>query len=321
MSTSEQLLYKIANLYYIENLNQIEIANSVGISRPKVSRLLKKARDEGIVNIQVNVPDISTENLEQLVKKEFGIDHVLVVPSLSDDPSQNLEYTARQAAKFFQKLINNNDKIGVSWGYTLLKISEALVNTQMSDSVILQISGNLDNADISNYANKIVQHFSEKLAVTKMYTLPCPVIVENPIIVDLLLHDSKISNIINQVNHIDIAFPNIGVLSEENCLWRTGYISKSEFHDLYKKGSVGCICSRFIDVDGKIVDTTLDERTISLSTQALKNARYSCVCVTSENKILPLLGCLRAGYVNVVALDTFSANLLLKYASSKKNIY
>ena len=316
MISDEVLTYKVASLYYLEDMSQVEISEKIGISRPKVSRLLAKARREGIVNIQVNVPEISTEQLEMQIKNIFGVENVIVVPSLSDDTKQNLNYTAQMAGSFFQGLINNGDKIGVSWGYTLMKLAENLTSGNFPDSVVLQISGNLNNADSSNFANEIVQRFSERLNTENMFTLPCPVIVENPIIVDLLLHDSKISNIINQVNNIDIAFPNIDVLSEENCLWRTDYISTDEMHNLRKNGSVGSICSRFINENGEVVDQSIDQRTISLSLDSLKNARHSCICIAGENKVLPLLGCLRAGLVNTIVIDSIAAEFLIKCATN-----
>lgn len=314
MNTDDQLIYKAASMYYLKNLSQAEISQQLGVSRPKVSRLLSKARKNGIVNIQINTPQMNTDELTAKIKTRFGIEHVLIVPSIHDDPPRNLEHVAQMAAPFFQSFIHNGDKIGVSWGYTLLKVAEHLPSSALNESVVLQISGNLDNADSSNFANEIIRHFSDKCDVREKYTLPCPVIVENPIIVDLLQHDSKLSNIISQINRIDVAFPNIGVLSEDNCLWRTSYISTEEINKLHTAGSVGCICSRFIDINGKIVDPALDERTISLSLETLNKARHSCVCITSEQKIMPLLGCLKAKLVNVLAMDSDTADLLLEYS-------
>lgn len=316
MRNDEQLLYRVAKLYYQEDLSQADIAEQLELSRPKVSRILEKARQAGIVNIQINAPHSdNAEKLAEDIKARFGIEDVLVVPSAGENEPQNLLHTVVQAGPYFQRFLKNGDKIGVAWGFTLLKLAESFTDTVLTDSIILQIAGNLDTADSNTFAHEIVGCFSDKLGIRALHTLPCPVIVENPIIVDLLLHDSKISNTISQVNQVDVAFPNIGVLGEDNCLWRTGYISTEMMHDLNQKGSVGCVCSRFINSQGEIVDSSLDERTISLTMAALQNARHSCVCIASENKVLPLLGCLRAGLVNVLALDSNTAAILLDYSA------
>lgn len=318
MQIDEQLLYTIARLYYLENLNQVEISERLNISRAKVSRLLARARDEGIVNIQITPPaGANVEELEIRIRNCFHIDNVLVVDSTYEDASMNLQNTIKHAAPYFQSFLRDGDKIGIAWGYTLLKMAENLQNAALPNSAILQITGNLDNADTNNYANEIIRHFSQKLGVKTLNTLPCPVIVENSIIVDLLLHDSKISNVVNQINHVDVAFPNIGVPTEESCLWRTGYLSSCELSKLREQQSVGNVCCHFIDEHGIIVDPSLDERTISINLDTLRSARHSCICIASEDKVPPLLGCLRAGLVNVLAIDSRTAGSLLAYEKNQ----
>ena len=316
MNTDEQLLYTVSRLYYVENLSQVEISKKLKLSRPKVSRLLAKSRESGIVSIKINSPTCnSVYELEERIKSMFGLENVLVVATQYDDVDLNFSDTIKQAATYFQSFIQDGDKIGIAWGYTLLKLAENFSNCSFPNSSILQIAGNLDNADSNNFAHEIIHQFSQKLGIKSLNTLPCPVAVESSIIVDLLLHDSKISNIIDQINSVDVAFPNIGVVSEENCLWRSNYISTEELHQLNKSGSVGCVCCRFIDVNGNIVDPSLDNRTISISLSSLKNARHSCVCVCSEEKVSSLIGCLRCGFVNVLAIDSKTATTLLERAA------
>lgn len=61
------------------------------------------------------------------------------------------------------------------------------------------------------------------------------------------------------------------------------------------------------------MDSTLDERTLSIGLDALRGARYSCACIASEEKVPPLVGCLRAGRVNVLAIDSRTAEALLAH--------
>ena len=46
-----RLLYRIAHAYYEDGLTQERIAAHFGLSRPKVSRLLQKARSEKIRDV------------------------------------------------------------------------------------------------------------------------------------------------------------------------------------------------------------------------------------------------------------------------------
>ena len=58
----------------------------------------------------------------------------------------------------------------------------------------------------------------------------------------------------------------------------------------------------------------LDERTISIGLEALRSARHSCACIASDDKVPPLIGSLRAGLVDVLAIDSRTAETLLAYA-------
>lgn len=315
MSYDEQILYRVARMYYIENLNQAEISNQLNLSRPKISRLLARAKEDGIVQISLNcTPSNTARELEELLKTELGLQNVLVVPSVSADEGENLRAVASSAGEFFQSFIRDGNKIGVSWGYTLLEIAKALPISPFPRSSIVQIAGNLDNADSTNFANEIIRQFGEKMCIDHKTTLPCPVLVENPIIVDLLLHDSKISSIMDQISAIDVAFVNIGTLSENTCLCRTGFVTSEELLFLQSKKSVGCICSRFIDADGEIVDEAFNSRTVGITLPVLKKARVSCACIASDRKVPALCAAVKGGLVNTVALDSNTAEQLLQYA-------
>ena len=56
MSYSIELQHKVAKLYYIEDLKQESIGRMLKMSKYKVSRILKRARDNGLVKIQVLSP-------------------------------------------------------------------------------------------------------------------------------------------------------------------------------------------------------------------------------------------------------------------------
>ena len=53
MDTNTHLLIKVAKLYYEADMTQDAIANKLRISRPKVSRLLQEARNQGFVQISI----------------------------------------------------------------------------------------------------------------------------------------------------------------------------------------------------------------------------------------------------------------------------
>src|SRR5690606_23807939 len=73
------LLAQIAELYYMQNMSQAEIAHRFGFSRSKVSRLITESRETGTVQIRINHPVRRDSFLEERLVKTFGLQdaHVL----------------------------------------------------------------------------------------------------------------------------------------------------------------------------------------------------------------------------------------------------
>src|SRR5690242_21810553 len=74
-----RLLVKIAQLYHLQGLNQDQIGRQVGVSRSKVSRMLKEARERGLVEISVHYPARFSLDLERQLEAELGLREVVVV--------------------------------------------------------------------------------------------------------------------------------------------------------------------------------------------------------------------------------------------------
>ena len=75
------LLLTVANLYYLQNRTQAQIAERLRISRPHISRLLKRARQEGIVTISIRSPFEHSPALAGELVSLFPLRDAVVVPS------------------------------------------------------------------------------------------------------------------------------------------------------------------------------------------------------------------------------------------------
>ena len=92
-----RLLQKVSKLYYEGDYTQQEISKRLKISRPKVSRLLKQARELGIVKISISgIPGIHSD-MENALEKKFNITEVFVVEVLT--ANNNADLLIKQAIK------------------------------------------------------------------------------------------------------------------------------------------------------------------------------------------------------------------------------
>ncbi|MCB0135012.1 MAG: helix-turn-helix domain-containing protein, partial [Caldilineaceae bacterium] len=114
------LLVTVASLYYELNQNQQEIADRLEISRSSVSRLIKEARDLGIVEIRIHRPIHRDYLLEQALLEHFKLQDAYVLRTSNDQhEGELLAAVGRLGAIYLQRAIENMPPrtcIGIAWG-------------------------------------------------------------------------------------------------------------------------------------------------------------------------------------------------------------
>jgi len=311
MLESTRMLREVAGLYYNEGMTQAEIARRFGLSRPKVSRMLAESKELGIVKIFVTDTDEDMTAAENALLKLFSLKAVKVVSVPKADYSLALQITAREAGKYISGFFEDGDIIGVAWGATLYEVSKVLPQLSLKETKVVQLSGNLDNGDTSNFAMQIANNFANYISAKEVYTLPCPAVLGNKIIYDILLHDDKITKIMNTVYQCNKMVVNIGVPDANNCLCKSGYVNEQELKSVLEKGAVGSICCRFYDSEGNICDDQLDSRTVGVSLEQIKASKNVITCAVGENKAGALLAALRAGFIDILVVDFITASCIL----------
>ena len=88
----EELQARIAWYYYHDNITQGDIGKMFNLPRVKVSRLLEKARDSGMVEVRIHSPHQSCLALEKQLKERWNLQDVRVIPHQEQNdltPRQN----------------------------------------------------------------------------------------------------------------------------------------------------------------------------------------------------------------------------------------
>src|SRR5512136_2953962 len=78
-----RLIHEVLTMYYVQDLTQAEIAQHLGLSTPKVNRLLKQARQQRLVDITIRTPFQHLFELEARLKAVFGLMDAVVIPAVS----------------------------------------------------------------------------------------------------------------------------------------------------------------------------------------------------------------------------------------------
>ncbi len=115
MDNEKHQLIKIADMYYNRELTQQQIANTLGISRMKVSRLLQKSKDRGIVKISIDFGNIFVD-LEREIEEKYHLRNVIVVSGVTDDTKNEI---ASAAAFYLNNSLRTGDQVAIGWGTTM----------------------------------------------------------------------------------------------------------------------------------------------------------------------------------------------------------
>ena len=146
------LAVKVARLYYYQGLTTEHIARELGLSRPKVSRLLTHARQAGLIEIRVHDPESQPQELERAIQDRFHLSGVKVVtvPSNSNE-DEWLKSVATFSAKHLNSLIQSEMVVGLAWGTTLDAISRHLTPKRCLHVDIVQLNGSGNVYSINNF--------------------------------------------------------------------------------------------------------------------------------------------------------------------------
>ncbi|MGI6140530.1 MAG: sugar-binding transcriptional regulator [Caldicoprobacterales bacterium] len=307
----KKLLVNISRLYYEHNYSQQMIAEKLNLSRPYVSKLISEAKDKGIVKIIINDPDEMETSIELSVREKFGLLKVIAIPTI-DAETDIISRIGKAAGRYLDNIIKDNDIIGTAWGTTLYNFSTNVVpRGDLKNITVVQLCGGISNIEKNIFASEIPKNLADMYKGTP-YILPLPAVVDNSRVKEIILREKNISKVLDIANKANIAIFTMGPFGYDGALSRAGYISHDDVDRLIKKGAVGDICTRIIDIDGNVCDENLNNRTIGIELDELKKKEYRIGVAVGENRLNCIYAALKKQYANVLITDEEIALKLLK---------
>ena len=316
-SEQHRLLYRIAQAYYVDGLTQKQIANRFGLSRPKVSRLLQKGRENGIINITLLPPPNGLADLEHELEQRFGLQEAVVVPvSDSTHHPTVVRELGPTAAECLIRCISGDEVIATAWGTSILAMTDALPYRSWPGVTVVQLLGGLGPADTLEHSAELTQHLARKLGA-KLRLLPAPGIVATREMAAALKSDAQIAAILKLAANADIALVGLGAPTPHSIVLRTGTILSGEDLDrLQELGAVGDIALRYMDRDGTPINLEINERIIGLTLEQIRRIPRVIGIAGGTAKHEIIQAALHGNILDVLVTDLATAETLLMGMSS-----
>jgi DNA-binding transcriptional regulator LsrR (DeoR family) len=302
------LMVKIAQLYYKDGMTQAGIAEELGMTRLRVIEFLKRAKSEGIVRIEIINPEEDFLSLEDSIAQKYGLKKVLIVSSNSDDSAHVLGNLGKAAASYLNEVVSYNDVLGIGWGMSVYETAKQLKNYDKKSIITVPLIGGGNETHIQYDVNDLTKKFAAALG-GESFSLFAPALVDSKVIHDAIVSDSKINQIYDFWNNLDIAIIGIGMMTKEfPTAFQTNYSTQPI--NFQERGIVGDILSRFYDIDGNSIFLEMHERMIGIDFATLKKAGTVIGVAGGLAKYNAILGAIRGRVIDILITDEKVANKL-----------
>jgi DNA-binding transcriptional regulator LsrR (DeoR family) len=301
---------EIAALYYADQVTQEELSQRFGMSRAKIGRLLKRAREEGIVEIRVRPQAGVAIDIEQEFTRRFGVARLILAP---DHRDLNLQRSALAAlvAAHLNRLLRDGMIVAVGMGRNVGAVADGIVSpNQRAVTFVSAIGGSLRAGEIMN-----PDHICRRLAARfggESETLYAPALVANTTVRTVLMQNETVRQTLDRARRADIALIGVGDLSEDSNMVRMGWFTPQEITEARLSGTIGDMMGYdFFDLQGNPTSTPLQERIMGLTTAELRRIPDVIAIASESTKAAGILGALRTGTINTLATSLSNAHTVI----------
>jgi deoxyribonucleoside regulator len=316
LSERRDLLIRVAKLYFLEGLTQQAVANSVGLSRSNVSRLLKACREQKIVEIRVHEDHPGPPELATRLRERYSLRMAITVPD-GTDPERVAAEAGEAAAALMERELHDGMTVGLSWGRAVYHTVSAFRPNRSWAVDVVQLMGSLEARDSASDGSELARRLAASLG-GRCYLLQAPLYLRNEATRQALLQEPEIRRVLERARKADVALVGIGTnLPGANALVRAGHLTEEESAQLLRRGVVGNVLGRLIDIQGRVCAVPLNQRVMALEAEALRQLPLVIGVATGVEKAGAVLGALRGRLVTALVTDARTARQVLDEESGR----
>ena len=311
MSVQEKwnVLAAVANLYYNSDLTQSQIAERLYTSRSRISRMLKEARELGIVEIHIQEPWERNLAYESRLKEAFSLKNVRVISTKDTNRDNGLSRIAEATAYYLDSIVKQGMVVGISWGNTLYHIIKH-ISTNNRKNIPITVVPIMGAASLKS-PEKDGLDLAKDLASAyggKYRYIYAPLFVKNRELKESLVQEENIKRVLELSAGADTILTSVGSIVYKS--W-SNYLMVSTLESLESRGAVGHIGGHFYDIRGRELETSLSERMIGITLRDIRRCREVVCAACGESKAEAVLGALRGGFLNTLVVDERCAGRIL----------
>jgi DNA-binding transcriptional regulator LsrR (DeoR family) len=308
VSDIEQLI-QASRLYYELGETQSRVAELLGVTRPQVSRLLKRARAEGIVEIRIVDRTSEASGAGEELRRRFGLQAVHLAPSLHGPADVGRRMIGRLGADVLRSAIRDDSIVGIGDGSSVSAVADAMDEPlHQTGATVVPLCGGYW---FTGPAREPFRRIADAIGGVPQGLL-APGIVDDAATKASLCAHAGVRRIIELWDRLELAVFGIG-----GPAWTAAAFGAATVEGLTRAGAVGELLIAPFDIDGRFVADELRERTIAFDARRLHTVPARIGIAGGPAKVRPILGALRAGVVTTLVSDVRTAEAVLELAGGE----
>ncbi|GAA1046012.1 MULTISPECIES: sugar-binding transcriptional regulator [Rothia] len=309
-------LFEAAQLYYLEHLTMDQVGARLSVSRATVSRLLKEARQVGLVQINLNDDFKPKNDLATKLGDRFRVKALVVPTNPRDSALGRMQAVAREAGVLLNNVMHDDMVLGVAWGSTVSEVARQLPPRPLKNALVVQLNGagNARHTGIP-YSGAILGQIAEAFSA-QMIHFPVPAFFDRATTKEAMWQEESVRSVLKMQRVADVALFGIGAFGGAipSHVYNGGYFTEEEQRRLRQTGVVGDMCTVFLRENGTFADLEVNRRATGPTPAELVRIKRRIAVVSGAHRLSALMGALMTGAVTDLVIDAQLAELLLKAA-------
>lgn len=303
-------MMQVARRYYEGQATQAEIATELGLSRMKVNRLLRQAREAGIVDVRIRVHRAVEADLERRLQERFGVKAALIAVDRRDPEAQRAE-VALLVADYLERVLHEGAVVAVGMGRNIAAVAETRGRPMLESATFVSATGGAHQAGEPANADHICRKLARRFGGVPE-TLYAPAYVPDATLRAALMRNPTVKQTLDLGRSAAFALVGVGDLGEESHMARMGWFRREELLAARAAGIVGDLMGYdFYDIEGRERNEILGGRVVGLRLADIRAIPTAIAVAAEPTKAMPILAALRTGAIDVIATSLANAHGIL----------
>lgn len=313
-SSRLEAAFEAARMYYGESQTMEAIAGSLGVSRSTVSRMLRDARQAGLVRISLRPPGAHrVEELGRRISQQHGVRTLVVPASPGDGERERLQAVTEVGADLLDEMLEPGATLGLAWGTTIASLLGSVTARPVPGMRIVQLNGaiNTEGSGLT-YVSTVLAR-AATLWDAPVHHFPVPAFFDFAATRDAMWHERSVQRVLEVQQQTTLAVFSVGAFDADipSHVYTNNYLADGDLRSLRADGAVGDVCTVFLRADGSYRDIAMNARGSGTDPGRLARIPRRLLVASGPRKALPLRAALRAGVATDLVVDEVTASSLL----------